>query len=75
MTSHHESCKPSANERIRQLKLCFKQMVDAPQHRVVLFGGDLNMRDKEVRTPAMLYVVASSKKARIRQKELQCLRS
>ncbi len=52
MTSHHESCQPAANERIRQLKLCFKKMVDAPQNRIVLFGGDLNMRDNEVRALA-----------------------
>jgi hypothetical protein len=53
MTSHHESCKPGAEERICQLKLCFKTMVDAPQNRIVLFGGDLNMRDDEVSAHVM----------------------
>ncbi|CAF4746129.1 unnamed protein product [Rotaria sp. Silwood1] len=48
MTSHHESCQPGADERIRQLKLCFKKMVETPANRIVLFGGDLNMRDNEL---------------------------
>ncbi|CAF4324743.1 unnamed protein product [Rotaria sp. Silwood2] len=48
MTSHHESCKPGANERIQQLKLCFEKMVETPANRIVLFGGDLNMRDDEL---------------------------
>ncbi|CAF1000954.1 unnamed protein product [Rotaria sordida] len=48
MTSHHESCKPGANERVRQLKLCFEKMIEAPANRIVLFGGDLNMRDNEL---------------------------
>ncbi len=49
MTSHHESCKPAANERIQQLKLCFQKMINAPKNRIVLFAGDLNSRDNEVR--------------------------
>jgi hypothetical protein len=51
MTSHHESGAEelASKERIEQLKLCFKRMIDAPTHRIVLFGGDLNMREKEVR--------------------------
>jgi hypothetical protein len=51
MTSHHESGTEelASQERIEQLKLCFKRMIDAPTHRIVLFGGDLNMREKEVR--------------------------
>ena len=53
MTSHHESGTEDAAsvERIEQLKLCFKQMKDAPGNRIVLFGGDLNVREKEVRRP------------------------
>jgi hypothetical protein len=49
MTSHHESLKQGASERIRQLRLCFRKMLEAPSDRTVLFGGDLNMRDGEVR--------------------------
>lgn len=49
MTSHHESLKHGAGERIRQLRLCFRKMLEAPSDRIVLFGGDLNMRDEEVR--------------------------
>lgn len=50
MTSHHESGteETASKERIEQLKLCFKYMFDAPLHRIVLFGGDLNIREKEV---------------------------
>lgn len=49
MTSHHESLKHGAGERIRQLRLCFRKVLKAPSDRIVLFGGDLNMRDEEVR--------------------------
>ncbi|CAF4414920.1 unnamed protein product, partial [Rotaria sp. Silwood2] len=49
MTSHHESGTEeiASKERIEQLKLCFKHMLDSPSHRIVLFGGDLNIREKE----------------------------
>ncbi|CAF1357402.1 unnamed protein product [Adineta steineri] len=51
MTSHHESGTEdiASKERMEQLKLCFKYMMDAPSHRIVLFGGDLNIREKELR--------------------------
>jgi hypothetical protein len=51
MTSHHESGTEefASQQRIEQLKLCFQQMINAPSHRIVLFGGDLNIREKEVR--------------------------
>ncbi|CAM4805478.1 unnamed protein product [Rotaria magnacalcarata] len=50
MTSHHESCAQpvSSHQRVEQLLLCFKRMKDAPLDRVVLFGGDLNMRENEL---------------------------
>lgn len=48
MTSHHESLPLGANERIRQLKICFEKIMNIPNNRIVLFGGDLNMRDQEV---------------------------
>lgn len=52
MTSHHESGTEelASEQRVEQLKLCFQQVKNAPGHRVVLFGGDLNLREKEVRT-------------------------
>jgi hypothetical protein len=51
MTSHHESGTQEmiSNERMEQLKLCFQRMIDTPSDRIVLFGGDLNMREREVR--------------------------
>ena len=51
MTTHHESGTEeiASKERMEQLKLCFKYMIAAPSHRIVLFGGDLNIREKEVR--------------------------
>ncbi|CAF1119043.1 unnamed protein product [Rotaria sordida] len=50
MTSHHESGTEeiASKERIEQLKLCFKYMLDSPSNRIVLFGGDLNIREKEL---------------------------
>ncbi|CAF3505812.1 unnamed protein product [Rotaria socialis] len=50
MTSHHESGTEeiSSRERIEQLKFCFKYMLDAPSNRIILFGGDLNIREKEL---------------------------
>lgn len=50
MTSHHESGTEelASKQRIEQLKLCFKYMMNAPTNRIVLFGGDLNVREKEV---------------------------
>ena len=49
MTSHLESCKPSAEERMNQLRLVLQKMTEAPDDVTVLFGGDTNLRDKEVR--------------------------
>ncbi|XP_037333092.1 tyrosyl-DNA phosphodiesterase 2-like isoform X2 [Pungitius pungitius] len=48
MTSHFESCKANAAERMRQLRLVMKRMVRAPDDVTVLFGGDTNLRDAEV---------------------------
>ena len=46
MTSHLESTASHAAERKRQLKTAFDVM---KKHKnTVIFGGDLNMRDKEV---------------------------
>lgn len=48
MTSHFESCKANAGERMRQLGLVMKMMAAAPDDVTVLFGGDTNLRDAEV---------------------------
>ncbi|XP_075333195.1 tyrosyl-DNA phosphodiesterase 2-like [Odontesthes bonariensis] len=48
MTSHFESCKDGAEERMRQLRLVMKRMSEAPDDVTVLFGGDTNLRDAEV---------------------------
>jgi len=49
MTSHLESMKNHEAERKRQLKICFNNMTNPPDpKRVVIFGGDLNLRDTEL---------------------------
>ncbi|CAG11154.1 unnamed protein product, partial [Tetraodon nigroviridis] len=48
MTSHLESCKGHAEERMKQLRLVMQRMRDAPEDVTVLFGGDTNLRDTEV---------------------------
>lgn len=48
MTSHMESLKPYAGERMRQLQLLLKKMTEVPDDVNVLFGGDTNLRDAEV---------------------------
>lgn len=48
MTSHLESTAEHGSERMIQLKKAIKAMLDQDEHKVVIFGGDLNMRDKEV---------------------------
>lgn len=63
MTSHLESCggSVSINERKQQLMMCFQQIINTPSDRIVLFGGDLNLRESEVRLfheilPGEMYV-------------------
>ena len=48
LTSHLESTKEYHEERRHQLETAFNQMLASPQDRTVVFGGDLNLRDKEV---------------------------
>ncbi|XP_073351667.1 tyrosyl-DNA phosphodiesterase 2-like [Pagrus major] len=48
MTSHFESCKAHATERMRQLEIVMRKMTHAPDDVTVLFGGDTNLRDAEV---------------------------
>lgn len=48
MTSHLESCKGHAEERMKQLQVVMRRMREAPDDVTVLFGGDTNLRDSEV---------------------------
>ncbi|XP_052433497.1 tyrosyl-DNA phosphodiesterase 2 isoform X1 [Carassius gibelio] len=49
MTSHLESGKASSQERLNQLRRVWKWIKEAPQDHTVLFGGDTNLRDWEVK--------------------------
>ncbi len=48
MTSHLERLSSEGDERMKQLKMAFKRMRDAPDTETVLFGCDLSLRDSEV---------------------------
>nr|XP_023700324.1 uncharacterized protein LOC111860661 isoform X1 [Paramormyrops kingsleyae] len=48
MTSHLESCKTSYQERQVQLTKVWTRMREVPKNVSVIFGGDTNLRDKEV---------------------------
>uniref|UniRef100_M3XZH9 Tyrosyl-DNA phosphodiesterase 2 n=1 Tax=Mustela putorius furo TaxID=9669 RepID=M3XZH9_MUSPF len=48
MTSHLESTRGHAKERMNQLKMVLKKMQEAPESATVIFAGDTNLRDHEV---------------------------
>lgn len=48
MTSHLESTRGHAEERMSQLKMVLKKMQEAPESATVIFAGDTNLRDQEV---------------------------
>ncbi|KAM4688326.1 tyrosyl-DNA phosphodiesterase 2 isoform 2-T2 [Discoglossus pictus] len=48
MTSHLESTKEHSKERLKQLGVVLKHMHEVPPSNTVIFGGDTNLRDKEV---------------------------
>ncbi|XP_077990781.1 tyrosyl-DNA phosphodiesterase 2-like [Glandiceps talaboti] len=48
MTSHLESTKEHGTERKRQLGKVLKEMSEANPRSTVIFGGDTNLRDKEI---------------------------
>ncbi|KAM5158141.1 tyrosyl-DNA phosphodiesterase 2 [Mantella aurantiaca] len=48
MTSHLESTKDHADERMKQLGIVLQKMLEVPSSTTVIFGGDTNLRDKEV---------------------------
>ncbi|KAK2902787.1 hypothetical protein QQF64_010360 [Cirrhinus molitorella] len=49
MTSHLESNKTNSQERLNQLRRVWKWIKEAPQDHTVIFGGDTNLRDWEVK--------------------------
>lgn len=51
MTSHLESCKGHAEERMKQLRVAMRRMTEAPDDVTALFGGDTNLRDPEASGP------------------------
>ncbi|KAG8442315.1 hypothetical protein GDO86_011203 [Hymenochirus boettgeri] len=48
MTSHLESTKSHSKERLNQMDVVIKTILDAPPSSTVIFGGDTNLRDQEV---------------------------
>ncbi len=48
MTSHLESCKNQSEERMKQLRVVFQKLKEAPEDSTVIFAGDTNLRDSEV---------------------------
>ncbi|XP_005099468.1 tyrosyl-DNA phosphodiesterase 2 isoform X2 [Aplysia californica] len=48
LTSHLESTAEYSAERKKQLKMAFGRVVSLPQDCTVVFGGDLNLREKEL---------------------------
>lgn len=53
MTSHLESTAKSAGERKKQLKQAFEFIQSQDPSHTILFGGDMNLRDQEVRAVGM----------------------
>ncbi|XP_055988494.1 tyrosyl-DNA phosphodiesterase 2 [Sorex fumeus] len=48
MTSHLESTRGHAPERMNQFKIVLKKIQEAPEASAVIFAGDTNLRDQEV---------------------------
>ncbi|KAA0185833.1 putative 5' tyrosyl DNA phosphodiesterase, partial [Hyalella azteca] len=53
MTSHLESMAEHSEERKKQLNMAFDRVTCAPSKFNVIFGGDLNLRDKELAAVGM----------------------
>jgi len=49
LNTHLESTKEHGAQREAQLKICFEIMKNFSPEYNVIFGGDLNLRDKEVK--------------------------
>ena len=50
MTSHLESMKDHSGERKNQLRTAFGVMTETQREKVCIFGGDLNVREAEVKS-------------------------
>jgi len=44
-----ESMKANSKERVSQLRQVWRSMDEQPSDLTVIFGGDTNLRDREVR--------------------------
>ncbi|XP_074603766.1 tyrosyl-DNA phosphodiesterase 2-like isoform X2 [Brevipalpus obovatus] len=54
MTSHLESCWDSSPIRVQQLEESFDIINKTPESEVVIFGGDMNLRDSEMRVSSKI---------------------
>lgn len=48
MNTHLESTADHTQERVKQLKTCFKAALEQPEGTSVILGGDMNLRDSDV---------------------------
>lgn len=55
MTSHLESCKNQSEERMKQLRVVFQKLKEAPEDATVIFAGDTNLRDSEVNEKSLKF--------------------
>lgn len=55
LNCHLESTTEYTKERVRQLKCAFEKCMTFSNDYTVIFGGDLNLRDKEADTPGGFY--------------------
>ena len=72
MTSHLESLKDYGEERVRQLKVVFEKMTELQKaSKISLFGGDLNIREAELKKAKLPENIVDVWEACGRQKEHQ----
>ena len=72
MTSHLESLRDYGRERVRQLKLVFEKMTELEKlKKISIFGGDLNIREAEVKRAEVPLNVVDVWEACGKQKEHQ----
>lgn len=48
LNSHLSCCLSGSEKRKAQLRIVFTHILEAPENETVIFGGDVNLRDKEV---------------------------
>lgn len=51
LNTHLESTKEHSEERQQQLSIAFSKCLSFEEDSTIIFGGDLNLREKEVKTP------------------------